>query len=102
MMPGLTAPSVGRWSEKEGIGMNTLFEFAHPYEFKLRPDWPVDIGIAGGCILGYVFAWIGLVSYFHTNHWIAGVIGALTGSFVGWIWFQLVMKNGSKTNFARD
>jgi len=56
----------------------------------------VDIGIAGGCILGYVFAWIGLIGYFHPSHWVAGLIGAVVGSFVGWVWFKLVMKNGSK------
>jgi hypothetical protein len=55
----------------------------------------VDIGIAGGCILGYVFAWIGLVGYFHTSHSVAGVIGALAGYFVGWAWFKLVMENRS-------
>ncbi|MFA5872963.1 MAG: hypothetical protein WC832_03275 [Anaerolineales bacterium] len=81
--------------------MNTTFEIPHPYEFKRHPDWPVDIGISAGCILGYVFAWIGLVSYFHPNHWVAGVIGALAGCFVGWLWFRLVMKNGSKSHFAR-
>ncbi len=81
--------------------MNTTFEIPHPYEFKRHPDWSVDIGISAGCILGYVFAWIGLVSYFHPNHWVAGVIGALAGCFVGWLWFRLVMKNGSKSHFAR-
>jgi hypothetical protein len=74
--------------------MNTNFEFPHLYEFNRNPDWPVDIGISTGCTLGYIFAWIGLVSYFHPNHWVAGVIGALAGCFVGWIWFRLVMKGG--------
>jgi ABC-type uncharacterized transport system permease subunit len=80
--------------------MDTTFDFARPAMFKLRLDWPVDIGIAGGCILGYIFAWVGLVSYFHASHWMAGVIGALTGSFVGWVWFKSVMKNGSKSYAA--
>jgi hypothetical protein len=75
--------------------MDTTFDFARPYVFRLHLDWPVDIGIAGGCILGYVFAWIGLVGYFHTSHSVAGVIGALAGYFVGWAWFKLVMENRS-------
>lgn len=73
--------------------MNTPFEYPQSYEFKRNPDWPVDIGIASGCTLGYVFAWIGLVGYFHPNHWVAGVIGALSGCLVGWIWFRLVIKS---------
>lgn len=73
--------------------MNTTFETPHPYGFKPHIDWPVDIGIAAGCILGYVFAWIGLVCYFQLSHWVAGVIGALAGGLVGWLWFRLVVKN---------
>ncbi len=81
--------------------MNTTVDALYPYEFQQSLDWPVDIGIAAGCILGYVFAWIGLVSYFHPNHWVAGVAGALAGCFVGWLWFRLALKNGSNANFAR-
>jgi hypothetical protein len=74
--------------------METVLETTSPFEFKRRSDWPVDIGIAAGCLLGYGFAWIGLVSYFHPIHWVAGVTGALAGCIVGWLWFQLVVKNG--------
>ena len=81
--------------------MNLIYGDAKIHEFKFRQDWPVDIGIAVGCILGYVFAWTGLVSYFHPNHWVAGVIGALAGYFVGWLWFRLALKNGSKAKFTR-
>jgi hypothetical protein len=81
--------------------MNTTFEFPQPYEFKRNPDWPVDIGIAAGCILGYVFAWIGLVNYFHPSHWAAGVIGALAGCFVGWVWFRLMVKDDANFKSAR-
>ena len=73
--------------------MNMTFEGPHRSEFKRQIDWPVDIGVAAGCILGYAFAWIGLVSYFHPNHWVAGVSGALVGWLVGWLWFWLVVKN---------
>ena len=73
--------------------MNTAFEVTQPYEFRRNSDWPIDIGISTGCILGYIFAWIGLVTYFHPNHWVAGVSGALAGWFVGWVWYRLVDKN---------
>ena len=76
--------------------MITTFDIVQPTLLRPRPDWPVDIGIAGDCILGYIFAWIGLIGYFHPSHWVAGLIGAVVGSFVGWVWFKLVMKNGSK------
>lgn len=76
--------------------MDATLEFTDPRMFKRHPDWPVDIGIAAGCILGYVFAWVGLVSYFHPIHWVAGVTGALAGCFVGWFWLWLMGKNGSK------
>jgi len=88
-------PHCGAQVWKRRRRMDTPFDFTHSYVFKLHTDWPVDIGIASGCILGYVFAWIGLVDYFHTSHWVAGVIGALAGYFVGWVWFKLIMKNGS-------
>ena len=61
--------------------------------FTRRLDWPVDIGIASSCILGYVFAWIGLACFFYLGHRVAGMIGALAGGLVGWLWFCLVVKN---------
>lgn len=81
--------------------MNTTFEVPNSHEFKRRIDWPVDIGIAAGCILGYVFAWIGLVGYFHPIHWVAGISGAVAGGAVGWVWFQLVVKHHASAHPAR-
>lgn len=75
--------------------MNTTFEIPHSYEFKRRVDWPVDIGIAAGCILGYVSAWIGLICIFQLTHWMVGVSGAIVGGFIGWIWFRLMVRNRS-------
>lgn len=72
--------------------MNAPFEIPQNYEFKRNPDWPVDIGIAGGCILGNIFAWIGLVCLLYLEHWEAGMLGALLGGLVGWVWFRLVVK----------
>ncbi len=74
--------------------MYTALEVSHPYEFEHRPDWAVDIGIAAGCTLGYVLAWVGLVSYFYPNHWAAGVTGALAGCLVGWLYLRLARKDG--------
>jgi hypothetical protein len=78
--------------------MNMYLEVSQPYEFKRHPDWPVDIGLAAGCTLGYVFAWIGLVCYLYLEHWMAGMLGALVGGFVGWIWFKMKWKYGQSTN----
>jgi hypothetical protein len=74
--------------------MNMNFEISQPHEFKRHLDWPVDIGIAGGCILGYVFAWIGLICFLYVEHWMAAMLGALVGGFVGWIWFKIKWKDG--------
>ncbi len=73
--------------------MNTTFEYSQPYEFKRHPDWPVDIGISAGCILGYVFTWTGLVCYLYLEHWMAGILGALAGLLTGWTWFKLKTKH---------
>ena len=90
---GPTALSVVRRFEGREQGMNMPVDVPQPCDFKRNPDWPVDVGIAAGCILGYVFAWLGLVSYFHPNHWVAGVIGSLVGYLVGWLWFRFVRKD---------
>jgi len=97
---GLTALNVVFKPEKEGPTMETFIDFPQVYEFKLRPDWPVDIGIATGTILGYVFACIGLVCILYLEHWMAGMVGALAGGFAGWIWYRLVKKKGAKPNAA--
>jgi hypothetical protein len=61
----------------------------------------VDIGIAAGCILGYVFAWIGLVCFLYLEHWMAGVIGAFAGGLVGWLWY-LLRNDGSKSGIQNN
>jgi hypothetical protein len=68
--------------------MNTAYEMDRPHEFKRYPDWPVDIGMAAGGILGYVLAWIGIICFLYVQHWMAGVIGALAGGLAGWIWYR--------------
>jgi outer membrane lipoprotein SlyB len=74
--------------------MNTPFEFTRRYEFKRNIDWPVDIGIAAGSILGYVVAWVGLVCVLYLGHWMAGMLGAVAGGLTGWIWFKMKRKYG--------
>jgi threonine/homoserine/homoserine lactone efflux protein len=78
--------------------MNMIFEIPQPYEFKRHTDWLVDIGISAGCILVYVVAWIGLVCVLYLDHWIAGMLGALAGGLVGWIWFKMKRKYGQENN----
>lgn len=69
---------------------------AQVLHFTRNPDWPVDIGIAAGTILGYIFAWIGLICYLYLEHWMAGILGALVGGFVGWLWFLLKVRHGAE------
>jgi hypothetical protein len=81
--------------------MNTAFTTTHSNGFILCQDWQVDIGIAAGCILGYVFAWIGLVCFLYLEHWMAGVIGAFAGGLVGWLWY-LLRNDGSKSGIQNN
>jgi hypothetical protein len=69
--------------------MNAYFEAGKASEFRQQPDWPVDIGIASGGILFYVFASIGLVCILNVEHWMAGAAGALVGWMAGWGWYRL-------------
>ncbi len=70
--------------------MNVPFEITYRTRFQRRIDWPVDISIAAGCILGYLLAWIGLIICLGPSHWFGGALGGLIGGLVGWIWFKLI------------
>jgi high-affinity Fe2+/Pb2+ permease len=71
--------------------MNTAFDFPQQNKFKRNEDWPVDIGLAAGCTLGYIITWIGLICYLYLEHWMTAMLGALIGGLIGWIWYRLVV-----------
>ncbi len=53
-------------------------------------EWPavVYFWTFGLAILSYVIARIGLDGSPHPYHWLAGLIGGLTGIGIGWLWFR--------------
>jgi len=57
---------------------------------KTRQDWPVVIymWIFGLGIMSYIVARIALDAYPHPVHWVSGVVGAIIGYFVGWLWYR--------------
>ncbi|NCP15961.1 hypothetical protein GW866_02820 [bacterium] len=52
-------------------------------------EWPavVYFGLIGGLLLGYVIGRIALDVYPHPYHWASGLVGAVIGFVVGWIWY---------------
>jgi hypothetical protein len=69
--------------------MEAVFTTTSKYKFIRREDLPVDIGIAAGTILGFVYAWIGLICYLNVEHWMAGVMGSIAGGLAGWVWYNI-------------
>ncbi len=57
---------------------------------KTRKDWPlvIYIWILGLGLMSYVVARIALGAYPHPIHWVSGVVGAVIGYFVGWLWYR--------------
>ncbi len=57
---------------------------------KARRDWPlvVYMWIVGLGFMSYLVARIALDAYPHPIHWVSGVVGAVIGYFVGWLWFR--------------
>ncbi len=72
--------------------MDIPFDITYRTKFQRRVDWPVDVGIAAGCILGYLIAWVGLIICLGPNHWLGGILGALIGGLAGWIWFKVKIR----------
>ena len=54
-----------------------------------QQGWPlvVYVGIFGLGILGYLLGELALVVGPHPLHWLAALIGAVVGGFVGWLWY---------------
>jgi hypothetical protein len=52
--------------------------------------WPlvVYIWMAGLGFLGYLSVRIALDAYPHPIHWLGGLVGALLGCGLGWLWYQ--------------
>jgi hypothetical protein len=53
-------------------------------------EWPVVVYLwaFGLAILGYAAGRVGLSSLPHPSHWMSGVIGAVAGILIGWIWYR--------------
>lgn len=61
-----------------------------PYEEKKRKEWPVVVYFwtFGLGALGYILASMGLLHVPHSYHWMTGIIGAVVGMLIGWIWYR--------------
>ena len=57
---------------------------------KVRQYTPVVVyfGVFGIGFLSYFIARIALGAYPHPIHWASGVVGAVIGYFVGWLWYR--------------
>jgi hypothetical protein len=57
---------------------------------KVRQYTPVVVyfGTFGIGFLSYVLGRIALGAYPHPVHWASGVVGAVVGYFVGWLWYR--------------
>ena len=63
---------------------------ASKFETKKGKEWPAvvyfwAIGLGFG---GYIVMRIVLDGYPHPYHWLSGLIGALMGIGVGWLWYR--------------
>ena len=55
-----------------------------------RKDWPlvVYVWIVGQGFMSYLTARIALDGQPHPLHWASGLVGAVVGYFVGWLWYR--------------
>lgn len=63
---------------------------ARPNVKKMRREWPVVVyvWIGGLGLAGYLIARVGLDTQPHSVHWAAGLVGAIIGYAVGWLWYR--------------
>lgn len=55
-----------------------------------RIEWPavVYLWAFGLAILGYAVGRVGLANLAHPYHWLSGVVGAIAGILIGWLWYR--------------
>ena len=55
-----------------------------------KKEWPVVVYLWGFglAILGYAVGRVGLASLPHPYHWMSGVVGAVVGILIGWVWYR--------------
>lgn len=63
---------------------------ALPEKDQRSKEWPVVVYLwaFGLAILGYAVGRVGLSSLPHPYHWMSGVIGAVAGILIGWVWYR--------------
>ena len=59
-------------------------------EIQRRKEWPavVYFWMFGLGFLSYLIARIALDGYPHPYHWLSGLVGAVLGIGVGWLWYR--------------
>jgi hypothetical protein len=57
---------------------------------KKRKECPVVVYFwtFGLGALGYILSSVGLLHLPHSYHWMTGIIGAVAGMLIGWIWYR--------------
>jgi hypothetical protein len=57
---------------------------------KTKKEWPLVVyfWIVGLGFMSYVVTRIALDGYPHPIHWASGLVGAIAGYFIGWIWYR--------------
>ena len=55
-----------------------------------RKGWPlvIYVWIIGLGLAGYFIGRIAIDEQLHPLHWAAGLVGAVIGYFVGWLWYR--------------
>ena len=48
----------------------------------------VFVGLFGLGLIGYVFSQMFLPVESHSAHWLVALIGAMSGSVLGWLWYR--------------
>ena len=59
-------------------------------EIEKKKEWPVVVYLwaFGLALLGYAVGRVGLSALPHPYHWASGLLGAVVGILVGWLWYR--------------